>query len=131
MTDSLLYSDTEEHLANLDHCGSRDLRRAYVAIVIAALRAGYQAIPRPKGAIRELQIREPEGAQPFAVIVNQNSLLFYLRQPALRADPDLAEKARAKFAERLLDDGNSSNEVRIPLRNERDAEDVVEWLFSA
>ncbi|WP_426168004.1 hypothetical protein [Sandarakinorhabdus sp. DWP1-3-1] len=130
MTDSLLYSETDEHLANLDHCGSRDLRRAYLAIVMGALRVGYQVIPRPKGAIRELQIRQPDGNQPFAVVVNQNSLLFYLRQPALRADPDLADKARAKFAERLLDEPNGGNEVRILLRTERDAEDIAEWLFN-
>ncbi len=130
MTDSLLYSETAEHLANLDHCGSRDLRRAYLALVLAAERAGYATQPRPKGDIHELQIRDTENAQHFAVIVNRDSLLFYLRQPALRSDPDLAGKARARYAEQLLAGANTSSEVCIPIRSEREADDIAEWLFT-
>ncbi len=130
MTDSLLYSETAEHLANLEHCGSRDLRRAYLALVLAAERAGYATQPRPKGDIHELQIRDAENSQHFAVIINRDSLLFYLRQPALRNDPDLADKARARYAERILADPNSRGEVRIPILSERDADDIAEWLFT-
>lgn len=129
MTDSLLYSETAEHLANLDHCGSNELRRAYLAIVLATLRSGYVANPRPKGVSRELQVRDGEGAQPFAVVVNRESLLFHLRQPALRSDPGLATEARSRFAERLLDESSSANEIRIPINSERDADDIADWLF--
>lgn len=131
MTDSLLYSETAEHLANLDHCETRDLRRAYLAIMLAAERAGYRTQPRPKGDIRELQVRDTDDAQHFAIIVNRDNLLFCLRQPALRSDPELADKARARYADLLLSDaGGSSSEVRIPIRSERDADDIAEWLFT-
>jgi hypothetical protein len=130
MTDSLLYSETAEHLANLDVCASRDLRRAYLALVLAAERAGYHTQPRPKGDIRELQIRDAENSQHFAVLVNRDGLLFTLRQPAFRNDPDLADKARARYGEQMLAETGSQSEVRIPIRSERDADDIAEWLFT-
>lgn len=131
MTDSLMYSDTAEHLANLDHCGSKELRRAYLAITLGAVRSGYNAKPRPKGNDRELQFRDDSERQPFALIVNQQSLLFYLRRPALDAHPELSGQAHQKFDSAVLSEPNSLNEVRIELVSEPDAEKLVDWLFAA
>jgi hypothetical protein len=125
-----MYSDMNDHLVNLEHCGSRNLRCAYLVLLLAAERSGYRTRANPKGAIRELHIRDDAGNQPFAVIVNQAILLFYLRRPALDAQPGLAGQATSRFPGRVLGDSNSLNEVRIRIDNEGDAEDIAGWLFA-
>ena len=121
-------SEASEHLLNLDLCQNRECRRGYLAVLLAAERAGFQVSAGAKGAVREMQIRD--GApQPFSLIVNANSLLFYIRRPALDENPGLAGQARAKFGDRVLSGENSLNEVRIRLNTESDAEDLTDWLF--
>ncbi len=129
MSDSLMYSETAEHLANLDRCGSRELRRGYLAIVLAATRAGYHAAPRPRGKLRELLIRDNAKHQPFAMTITDNSLLFDLRRPALAARPELAGAAQSRFDVEMAEDASVRREVRITLASERDAEDLADWLF--
>jgi hypothetical protein len=122
-----MYSQAEAHLANLDRCGGRSLRRAYLVLLIAAERAGLEAVPRD--AIRELMIRDPAGSQPFSVGVDIDALTFTLRRPSLAENPELAAQAAARFGARMRGGTDGMSEVRIRIGNEQDAEDIVDWLF--
>jgi hypothetical protein len=123
-----VYSEAEAHLANLDFCGSRVLRRAYLLIVLAAERAGYHT--GPKDAERELKIRDSKGRQPFLMFVEADKLLFCLRPPAFEDRPALAGEARNRFEGRLDPFDQFSNDVRIRIASVADAEDVIDWLFA-
>jgi hypothetical protein len=121
-----VYSQAEAHLANLDICGGRNLRRAYILLLIAGERAGLHTTARE--GIPELGLREPAGEQPFAVAVAIDSLTFSLRPPALLAAPERRAEAAIRFAGRLIGD-RDGGEIRIRIQNERDAEDIIAWLF--
>lgn len=125
-----MYSDAEDHLANLDHCGGRELRRAYLNLLLAATRTGYEVSARTKGEVRELQIRDADNCQPFAVIVNQSTLSFTLRRPALADRPELVAAARMRFGDRVAADPDSTSEVRIRITTEDHADRIAEWLFN-
>lgn len=124
-----MYSEAEAHLANLDYCGSRALRRAYLIILLAAERAGYHTGPKDKS--RELKIRDKAGHQPFLLIVNQANLVLCVLRPAINDRPELGWQARSRFEDRVLADGLSSSEVRIRIDSVEDAEDVVDWVLAS
>ncbi|MFZ4689075.1 MAG: hypothetical protein ACOYLS_07545 [Polymorphobacter sp.] len=119
-----MYSEAEAHLANLDFCGSRALRRAYLLLVLAAERAGFHT--GPKDTARELKIRDRIGMQPFLVLVGEVELQFCVRPPAIAAQPRLAGEAENRFEGRLI---SGSGDIRIRVRSVADAEDIVDWLF--
>lgn len=132
-----MYSQAEAHLANLDRCGGRSLRRAYLVLLVAATRAGFETVPR--GNRRELMIRDADGRQPFSVGVDIDALTFSLRRPALDEAPELAGQAAVRFAGRssggelsgFVAGGDGGSEVRIRVSGEPDAEDIADWLFPA
>ena len=121
-----MYSQAEAHLANLDVCGGRNLRRAYMLLLLAAERGGLRSVARE--GLPELGLRESTGVQPYAVSVAIDALTFALRPPALFEAPERRAEAAIRFAGRLIGDGNGG-EIRIRIQNERDAENVVAWLF--
>jgi hypothetical protein len=122
-----VYSQAEAHLANLDLCGGRNLRRAYLILLIAAERAGLHALAREGAA--EMVMRDAKGRQPYVVSVAIDQIEFSLRQPAIEAAPELRGEVAVRFAGRIAYAGES--EMRIRIQNDRDAEDVVAWLFTA
>ena len=124
-----MYSEAEAHLANLDFCSTRVLWRAYLVIVLAAERAGYDT--GPKDAARELQIRDKEGRQPFVLMVNAGHLLFCLRAPAFDDRPGLVGEAHNRFDGRLRVADGFLQDVQVRIESVEDAEDVIDWLFSA
>lgn len=124
-----MYSEAEEHLVNLEQCGGREQRRAYLNVLLAVTAAGYRAIPRAKGVVQEMQIRDRGNRQPFALIINKASLLFYVRRPALDQYPGLPAEASGLFGEAVVGDANSANELRIRITTAADADRVTEWLF--
>ncbi|KPF78212.1 hypothetical protein IP88_04690 [alpha proteobacterium AAP81b] len=125
----MLYSETEAHIVNLDRCASRDLRRAYLALLLAAERAGFVTLLRTTDSVHELQIRDPGQRLLFAVQVAPEALIFELRRPALDARPELAGQAQLRFAGRLSGSAGSGA-IAIRLLGERDAEDLVDWLLA-
>ena len=126
-----MYSKAEDHLINLDRCGSRAMRKAYLVILLAAAEAGYRAMGHATGDIHELQIRDETGRQPFTLIVNNASLLFCLRRPALEVQPELAGQASAQFGDRVQGENGGTSEVRIRITSEDEADRIAEWLFTA
>ncbi len=121
-----MYSQAEAHLAFLDDCPGRNVRRAYLVLLLAAERAGLHCAAREQ--VRELLMRDGEGRQFFTVALAADGLLFSLRRPALDDNPELAVEALDRFADRVRGAPGSS-EVQIRITNEQDAEDLVDWLF--
>lgn len=126
----MLYSEAEAHLVNLDRCASRALRRAYLVLVVAIERAGFHATPRNLVETGELKIRDGSERQLFAVTVTAEALMFELRRPALDSRPELAGQAQLRFAGRLSGSAGAGG-ITIRLIEERDAEDLADWLFSS
>jgi hypothetical protein len=120
-----VYSDAAAHLANLEHCESDALRRAYLTILLAATAAGFDVTARTVGAIHEMRIRDHAGRQFFAVDID-DTLRFGLRAPALTAQPWLAGEAMVRFGDWVT---ATTDEVAIQLRSAEDGERVAEWLF--
>lgn len=73
---------------------SNEARTAYDILIDAGrIHNGLSCHPQLKGVVRDFRYYSDEKTQPFAFIVNQQSLLFYLRLPAVRSKkysvPDL------------------------------------------
>ncbi len=69
----------------LDHIKGAHARGAFVSLVgYAACLRDWHCHPQQKGTVRDVRFLAPDGQQHFAFIVNVESLLFYLRSPAIR-----------------------------------------------
>jgi len=121
-----VYSQAEAHLTILDNCTGSSMRRAYLVLLLAAERTGWQCTARQTG--RELLIRDRAGRQFFTAALTPDALLFSLLRPALDEGPQLAAQALDRFYGRVRGAPGSS-EVHIRIANEQDAEDLVDWLF--
>lgn len=70
----------------LEHITAPGTKEAYSYLVgVAAVDRKFRCYPEFKGVIRDFRFFEKSGEQPFAFIVNQASLLFYFRAPAVRS----------------------------------------------
>ena len=123
-----MHTEAREHLVNLDKFEGHAAKEAYLAIVVAAERAGYVSTPGSKGTIRHTNFSRGR-TNPYALIANKNDLLFYIRRPALKANPDLALGAKIHFPEHVVSNENSLGETRIKIANLDQAEKLGEWLF--
>ena len=73
----------ELHSDNLSYIRNKDVRVAYLYLVrVAQNLAGYRCRPNMKGEIRTFRYYSGD-KQPFAFIVNKESLLFYFRKPTV------------------------------------------------
>lgn len=71
------------HENNLSFIRSRETRVAYIYLVrVSQNLAGYRCVPNMKGVLRTFRYYCGD-EQPFAFIVNLDSLLFYFRKPAI------------------------------------------------
>ncbi len=125
----MLYNESEEHLVNLDRCTSRAERRAYLTLLLGITAAGYSLAARRKGGASEIKIGDDRGRQLFALCVDFG-LRFEIRRPALAADPELPIEARARFGIPVPADIREVTEIHIGIRDERDADALVDWLFA-
>ena len=121
-----MYSQAEAHLTILDNCPARSLRCAYLALLIAAERAGLRCVPRE--AARSLLIRDDYGRQYFTITLSGSILLFTFCLPVLERRPELAAQAHDRFIG-LVRGMPGSKEVAICVGNEHHADDIVDWLF--
>ena len=79
---AMVDSCDEMHNNNLSFIRGKDVRVAYLYLVrVAQNLAGYRCMPNMKGVVRTFRYYCGD-EQPFAFIVNADSLLFYLRKPA-------------------------------------------------
>ena len=123
-----MHTEAPEHLVNLNKFENYPAKEAYLTIVVAAERAGYLAKPGSKGAIRHSKFYQGR-SNPFALIANKNDMLFYIRQPALKLRPELAEVACKHFPTNVLATTNSLDETRIRIHNLSEAAKLADWLF--
>lgn len=121
-----MYSDAEAHLANLDLCGNRELRRAYLTLLLGATSVGYKATSRTADGNRELRIRDHANRQLFAIGIDDGALRFCIRRPALVQQPGLAADAMVRFGDRV---DSAGDELVIAIRDAADGDRIAEWLF--
>jgi hypothetical protein len=126
MEERSVYSDAEAHLANLDHCGNRALRRAYLAILLGATGVGYDVSSRTTDGKPELRIRDYADRQLFAIDIDGGALRFCIRRPALTRQPGLAADAMVRFGDRVEAAGD---DITIQIRDAGDGDRIAEWLF--
>src|SRR4051812_22644748 len=88
---------------------------------------GYYCEPRLKGVVRDFRYYTDDGLeQPFAFIVNQGSLLFYIRLPGLkrlRGGRVALESACGEVTE------NKRGELQVRLQSSADATALIQHLF--
>jgi hypothetical protein len=76
--DDALYSSFSDYIK------SNEVKEAFFILVgAAAALPKYTCGPIEKGVIRDFRFYTSPDEQPFAFIINQGSLLFYLRPPAV------------------------------------------------
>lgn len=69
-----------------EHIAAPETRDAFAYLVgSAASSRELTCHAQMKGAIRDFRLRDASGSQPFSLIVNRDSLLFYFRPPAVRS----------------------------------------------
>lgn len=85
--------------------------------------------PSPNtGHVRAVRFHDEYRRYLFSFIINQASLLFYVRLPALKASSVLALQAAERFPSAK---SNPAGETTILLSSMADAEAVVAWLSGA
>lgn len=82
----------------LEYIASQDVKDAYIFLVGAAATSyRFQCHGELKGVIRDFRLYDESGQQPFAFIVNRESLLFYFRLPAIRSGVYVLDELLVKF----------------------------------
>ncbi len=105
-----------------------EVRQACLFLTLhAATLTGYECRPQDKGAVRDF--RYYRGAeQPFALIVNQKSLLWYFRLPGLKHQAANLANLRAHFSGVKE---NRSGEITVQISNLDDARRLVGLIFTS
>jgi len=78
-----------------------------------------------KSAAKAVELVDVDRERPFSAIANKAHLLFYIRQPALRANPGLFSAAEATFGSVKP---NSKGEYRVRVRSPQELSLLIGWL---
>jgi hypothetical protein len=114
------------HEANLAHIRSQDVRVAYIHLVRTAQGLdGFECYPTNKGVIRDFRYYSGD-EQPFAFIVNAESLLFYLRKPSIARFKPKLRHLREAFVEVKQP---RDNEITIRVSNLVEAKRLMREIF--
>lgn len=125
------YKNQNYHLHKefVEYIDDVEVRDAYHVLVGAAVSLEkFNSYPEQKGVINDFRYYIEDNIQPFAFIINKNSLLFYLRQPAI---------ASGKYTlESLLDslgevNENNAGEWTISIHNRDEAISIIEKILLA
>jgi hypothetical protein len=111
------------HESNLAHIRSKEVRIAYLFLIrVAQGLPGYDCYPAMKGLVRDFRYFTGD-EQPFAFIVNTESLLFYFRKPSLtRFSLDRIED--------VFDDVRQPRTSEITVRvNDLNTAELLMWLI--
>ena len=113
-----------QHLA---HIAAVDAKDAFVYLVgLASSDARFQCYGELKGVVRDFRFYDASGKQPFAFIVNRESLLFYFRAPAVRSGEYELTELQAHFP---TASENKSGEWTVRVNDLNDAKRL--WLYIA
>lgn len=106
----------------------REVLQAYRYLMDHTARLeGYRCFPKPHGYIPSFRYMRGS-AWPFSFIVNQKSLLFYIRQPGLSHPAADAKALRKVFAEVIE---NKRGEIKIRIASLADAEQLTALLLDS
>jgi hypothetical protein len=116
----------EIHESNLAHIKSRSVRTAYLYLIrVAEKLSDFDCYPALKGVVRDFRYFSDDD-QPFAFIVNQDSILFYLRKPAITRFKPKLPRLKDLFSEVNLP---RDYEITIRIRDLQDAKLLMEEIF--
>jgi hypothetical protein len=105
-----------------------EVRDAFHTLVGAASSvSNLNCYPEQKGEIQDFRYYSADKKQPFSFIINRNSLLFYLRPPAIESNKYSFSKIRNHFTEVNM---NTRGEWTIRICNRRDALIITEMIVS-
>ena len=113
-------------LKHLDSLGAQEVREAYLYLTHhAATLREYDCRPQDKGVIQDFRYYQGT-EQPFAFIVNRNSLLWYFRLPGLKHPAATLALLRQRFEDV---NENSKGEITVRISNLEDARRIAELVF--
>jgi len=85
---------------HLEYVNTQDARDALMFLVgAAATDSRFQCHGTTKGVVRDFRYYDASGKQPYAFIVNRESLLFYFRTPAVESGKHDFRELQALFTE--------------------------------
>lgn len=114
-------------LEHLDTITVGEVREAYLYLTHhAATLRDYECRPQDKGEVRDFRYYTA-GEQPFSFIVNQKSLLWYFRQPALRRPAADVVRLRRQFRDV---NENARGEITVRIENLEDARRLAALVFA-
>ncbi|MBL1146912.1 MAG: hypothetical protein HND56_10415 [Pseudomonadota bacterium] len=99
---------------------------------LAADLPDFECEPNNKGEVCELKFyrKGSKDKHPYALIVNQNSLLFYVRYPQDASfSNEMREAINSSFE--VKQDENSRQELRFRIENLEHAQRIANILFAA
>jgi hypothetical protein len=116
----------EIHEKNLAHIKSRAVRIAYLYLIrVAEKLNGFDCYPTFKGVVRDFRYFSGDNL-PFAFIANQDSLLFYVRKPAIRRFKPNLSRLKELFPEVNLP---RDYEITIRINDLKDAKLLMREIF--
>jgi hypothetical protein len=93
----------------------------------AAALSGYECRPQDKGEVRDFRYYCGT-EQPFALIVNQKSLLWYFRLPGLKHRAADLDNLRSHFNDVKE---NAAGEITLRITSLADAKRLVDLIFGS
>jgi hypothetical protein len=103
-----------------------DVKDAFALIVgWASSLNNFDCHPQIKGAVRDFRFYSEDGDQPFAFIVNRDSLLFYFRKPAVASGNYSFTELKKSFGSAHK---NPRGEYTIKLNSLVDAQKLKRFL---
>lgn len=126
---SMLNKNQNYHLHNefVEYIDDVEVRDAYHVLVgAAASLEKFNCYPEQKGVIRDFRFYTENDDQPFAFIINKQSLLFYLRPPAVESNKYALDSLVQNFDEI---NENTGGEWTIRINNRDDAVSVIENIL--
>lgn len=113
-------------ISHLDSIRSPSVREAYLYLTHhAATLRHYECRPQDKGLIKDFRYYQGS-EQPFAFIVNRDSLLWYIRPSGLRHPTAQLPKLRGLFSEVSE---NSAGEIKIRIDGLATAQLIAKLFF--
>jgi hypothetical protein len=115
-------------IEHLDTIATPEVREAYLFLTHhAAALSGYECRPQDKGEVRDFRYYCGT-EQPFALIVNQKSLLWYFRLPGLKHRAADLDNLRSHFNDVKE---NAAGEITLRITSLADAKRLVDLIFGS
>ncbi len=87
----------------------------------------FESYPEQKGVISDFRFYTSDRKQPFAFIINNKSLLFYLRPPAIESKKYVFNELKDQFDEVKE---NPAGEWTIRIQNRDDAFNIITQILN-